>query len=326
MCDSTRFHALPDRPGYARYDIDLASPELPCGAAWLVNCLLELGIPAWKPWGLDDRAHWQLLDDGRYRYVGGDNGWSRVLPALRDGRTFAFRTGRCARVHHVWPDVYPAAPYRLLFVRDPCDALYSAWRRRAAPDDLDFRGFCTSGYFHYPLSWLDYLRLFLRVWRRAAERDRVKIVRFEDYRRDAAATLADVVAWLGLDVTAAALAHAVEASSVALARAEDRRLLGLGVVDRPLVRGAPPGECAREVDAATHAWLRSHFADSCVWLGYPLAPTLARPRQGPPPGDLHAALLSALRQADIPVDATGWLSTTLHDALADIEPVPHSAA
>lgn len=323
MRDSRHRPAFPDRPGDAGYDIELASPELPCGAAWLVNCLLELGVPAWQPWGSDDRAHWQRLDDGRHRYVGGDNGWSRVLPALRDGRTFAFRGDRCVRVHHVWPDVHPAAPHRLLFVRDPCDALYSAWRRRAATDGVDFRTFCSRRYFHYPLSWLDYLRLFLRVWRRAAERDRVKVVRFEDYRRDAAATLADVVAWLGLDASAAALAHAVEASAVAQVRAEDRRLLALGVVDRPLVRGAPPGECAREVDAATHAWLRGHFADTCAWLGYPLAPA---PTAAPPHADLHAGLLAALRQAGIAVDAAGWLSTALREALADLGPASATGA
>lgn len=324
MSDATRFHARPDRRGYDEYTIDIASPELPSGAAWLANCLIELGVPAWKPWGCDDAAHWCALEDGRWRYVGGDNGWSRVLPALRGGRTFRFRTGSCVRVHHTWPDVLPRARRHLLFVRDPCDALYSAWRRVEPEGDpaQSFRAFCMAPYGHFPLSRVDYLRVFLRCWRSEAQRHPLHIVRFEDYRRDAVATLGSVAGWLELGVDARTVAEAAAASTVDRVRDEDCRLHGLGIVERLIVRGAAPGECARDVDTATASWLAHAFADERAWLGR--APPIA-PRVPPDADDaLHARLLHAFARAGIPVDPSGWLSATLRAALAGIEPVEAS--
>jgi len=319
MHDLTRFHAVPDRPGYDRYSIEIASPELPCGASWLANCLIELGVPAWKPWGSDDATHWATDDDGSHRYVGGDNGWSRLLPALRDGRTLRFRAGACVRVHHVWPGVYPAAARRVLFVRDPCDALYSGWRRHLARDESasDFPAYCGSAHFHYPLSRLDYLRVFLRTWRRETEHTDVRVVRFEDYRTDALATLASTMAWLGLAATPAELARTVDASSIARVKAEDRRLHRLGVVDATLVRGEPPGESARKLDAATVAWLRDEFADVRAWLGYADEPPPAR--EGDACDDaLHDDVIGALHAAGIPLAPSDWLAHALRDALAGV--------
>lgn len=319
MRDLTGFHAVPDRPGYDRYTIEVASPELPCGAAWLANCLLELGVPAWKHWGCDDGAHWAQCADGAHRYVGGDNGWSRVLPALRDGRTFRFRADACARVHHVWPDVYPPAARRALFVRDPCDALYSDWRRRLALGEQPgaFPAYCRSRYYHYPVSRLDYLRLFLRTWRREAERAEVHVVRFEDYRADARATLGAILVRLGIDATPAQLAHAVEESSVERVKAEDERLHRLGVVDSTLVRGEPPGESARALDAATLAWLRDEFADVRAWLGY--ADATPRPHAEAACDDaLHDDVIAALHAAGIPLARSSWLALALRDALAGV--------
>lgn len=51
----------PELPGFARYSVDLASAELPCGASWIANVLLELGVPIFNPWGADTRAEWQAL-------------------------------------------------------------------------------------------------------------------------------------------------------------------------------------------------------------------------------------------------------------------------
>lgn len=325
MRDGTLFHALPERPGFDRYDIDLVSPEAPSGAAWLVNCLLELGVAAWKPWGSDDRADWHHLDARRYRYVAGDNGWSRVLPALSSGRTFDFRQGHCVRAHHAWPDLYPLAKHSLLFMRDPREALYSAWQRqrRAQPNAAaDFIAFCASRFFHYPVSWQDYLLLFLRVWRRAIERDDAKIVRFEDYRHDALATLLDVTAYLGIAITREAAQRAVEASSVERIKAEDRRLLATGVVDALIVRGTPPGEDLRHFDETIRREVGSRFNELCDWLHYPTTAAVARPRPLHSQHEVHARILAAFAYAGIAIDRAGWLSTAVFDAVADIDLLP----
>lgn len=325
-------HALagPARSARAPGDIEVASAEVPSGSAWLVNCLIELGVPAWRPWGSDDRAHWLWLGGSRYRYVGGDNGWSRVLPALRDGREFTFRGDRCLRAHHALPTILPAAASRLLFVRDPLDALYSAWRRRcrSTADALarDFAAFCASPFFHFPICWADYLLLFLRVWRQAASASEVKVVRFEDYRSDARATLLDVVRHLGIDAGTRAIDAAIDASSVERAQAEDQRLLRAGVVDTLIVRGAPPGEHERYLDPATRSSIASRFVDISDWLGYaPVPAPEPAPMPASAPEDVHAAVIAALHQAGAHVAADSWLWMAVRDATAGIDLVPGRA-
>jgi hypothetical protein len=196
-----------------------------------------------------------------------------------------FRAGACVRVHHVWPGVYPAAARRVLFVRDPCDALYSGWRRHLARDESasDFPAYCGSAHFHYPLSRLDYLRVFLRTWRRETERSDVRVVRFEDYRADARAMLAGTMAWLGLAATPAELARAVDASSVERVKAEDRRLHRLGVVDATLVRGE--GEFAELVRQRFRLACRRHGINAQRELGLDMS-RFAPPRTASPQGEL----------------------------------------
>jgi len=324
MAASPLFHDLPERPGYARYDLDLVSPEVPSGAAWLVNCLLELGVSAWKPWGTDDRVHWQHLQDFDYRYVGGDNGWRRVLPALVDGRDFAFRAQPCVRAHHAWPGVHPPASRTILFVRDPRDALLSAWHRlrrigTIAPDQ-DFIAFCRSPFFHYPISWQDYLLLFLRTWRAALARTEALVVRFEDYRRDAAGTLLAVLRYLDVEAAEPAVQAAVTASAIDRVSAEDRRLHAEGIVPSTIVRGVPPGEYERQFDDAAHRLVGARFDDVGAWLGYEPSPTAtAAARAVQSREQVHVGILDALRKAGIPIDGAGWLAATLLDGAKDID-------
>lgn len=322
MPDEPFTRASPWPPEHAHSVIDLASAEVPSGAAWLVNCLLELGIPAWQPWGSNDCAHWRRLDNGGYRYVGGDNGWSRVLPALQADREFRFRDDVRVRAHHTWPGVFPAADRRILFVRDPRDALCSAWRRHLRLEALprqDFAAFRNSRFFHYPVSWQDYLLLFLRVWRLSAEKDPIRIVRFEDYRQDAEATLGAVTAWLGIEAAPDAIRHAAEASSVQRVEAEDRRLVRLGVVETPLVRGVAPGEHERMLDPAERLDLDHRFDDVCEWLGYRRTSTSAARGHAPPPPGLHPGVMDAMRRAGVVFREDGWLSDAVSASLAGID-------
>ncbi|MET0229925.1 MAG: sulfotransferase domain-containing protein [Rhodanobacteraceae bacterium] len=311
--DEPLFHAFPDRPGFPRYTIDLVSPEAPCGAGWLANCLIELGVPAWKQWNTDDRAHWIDLGDSRFRYGLAGSPWSRVLPSLVDGREFAFRAGEAVRVHHVWPDAYPRADRTILFVREPIDALYSAWHRQRrlatiAPD-LDFPAFCASRFHHYPVSWADYLLLFLRVWRRALREFGGTVIRFEDYRRDAAGTLASALRALDNVVSPAEATRAIEASSLERVRAADQRLVAERVVEVPLVRGEASGAYLLECDAAAIAPLAYRFEDISDWLGY--APTQNEPRVERAAafgGWSGEAILRAIRKTGVRVADDGWLA------------------
>jgi len=317
------FQAFPQQPGWPRYDIDLASSELPCGAAWLVNCLLELGVPAWKAWGASDDARWQALGDGRFRYVGGDDGWSRVLPALRDGRAFDFVPGRCVRAHHAWPDTFEPTPFSLFFARDPRDALLSAWHRQRAlgtiPATTGFAAFLALPYDHYPLSWLQYTRVFLRVWQWQARRTPIHVVRFEDYRSDAATTLAHVLEHIGVATDRQRIAAAADASSIANVRREDRRLVEAGVVTTRIVRGVAPGEHRRGLDPATQRLLDAELSAACGWLGY-ANPATARAATGSGDDASVKAVLDAIRRTGVRVRHDDWLGEALARALDRDDP------
>jgi hypothetical protein len=312
---------FPERSGFACYDMDLVSCEVPSGAAWLVNCLLELDISVWKPWATDDREHWQHINAMRYRYVG-DHGWARVLPALVDGREFTFRNECCVRAHHAWPDQFPAVRKTILFVRDPRDALYSAWHRLkrfgAIPLDQDFPSFCESRYHHYPISWQDYVLLFMRIWLRKIERIGGGIVRFEDYRRDAQGTLARAISSIGITATPSAITRAVEASTVDRVRLEDQRLLSSGIVPTLIVRGEPPGEHTRHLDEATLRKLDHRFADICESLGYSRTHEEKSLPAFQGESVFHGALVDALRTAGADVGEGSWFSNQLRDATKDI--------
>lgn len=310
------FQARPERPGWPRYDIDLASSELPCGAAWLVNCLLELGIPAWKAWGADDDTRWHALGNGRFRYVGGDDGWRRVLPALRDGREFEFHPGRCVRAHHAWPGVFEPAPFSIFFARDPRDALLSAWHRQRAlgaiASETDFAAFLALPYGHYPLSWLQYTRLFLRVWQLEAARRHVHIARFEDYRADAVMTLRTVLDHVDIAAPAGKAATAADASSIERVRGEDRRLVEQGIVAARIVRGVAPGEYRDALDPEMRHLLDEEFAAACDWLGYAHD---ASATQKPIAAGMGDAIFDAIRQTGVCVRADDWLAGAITRAL-----------
>ncbi|MEP7041456.1 MAG: sulfotransferase domain-containing protein [Dokdonella sp.] len=317
------FHDSPERLGHPHYDVDLVSPEVPSGAAWLANCLLELGVSVWKPWGSDDRAHWLSLGGLRHRYVGGDNGWSRVLPALRDGREFAFRAQPCVRAHHAWPNAHPATRLTLLFVRDPRDALYSAWQRSrrldAIPPEQDFVAFCSSPFFHFPISRQDHLLLFLRVWRRALDSATGHVTRFEDYRRDPIGTLLAAQRHAGIDASSQAVQAAVAASSVERLKVEDRRLQEIGVVPSTIVRGEPPGEYQRHCDDEAQRRVGSRFGDICAWLGYTPPAAAEAERRLHSREQVHAGILSALGKTGVCIDSAGWLASAIFDCAADID-------
>jgi hypothetical protein len=265
----------PGRPGHPRFDVDVVSPELPCGAAWLASALLELDVPLWKPWGLRDEALWEAVAPATWRHVCPGSPWSRVVPGLTHGREFRFRSTPVPRFTHSWPGQLAALPATVLFVRDPRDALYSAWRRARRMGqigEVDFESFLASPYHHYPLSWARWLALFLAVWRDALTERRHLIVRFEDTKADPLATLRGALAFLGMDVSEADAQRACGAADHGTAAAIERRLVADGVVPSPILAGGVPYEYRNHFTPRMHAALGPDIALPCAWLGYEAPP------------------------------------------------------
>lgn len=290
MALTWRAQQQPPWPAFARYSVDIVSPELPCGASWIGNVLLELGVPIWDPWGADTRGEWQHDGARRFRYQRADEGWRRLLPALQHGREFAFRDHPVPRLGHHWPGQYAALP-ALLVVRDPRDALYSAWRRERAlgalPADMPFAQFVDAPFRTWPVSWAAYLSLHTARWQTQLTRSGGLILRFEAFKRDPLTQARRVLAMLKLDVDDSELARALRASDHANVRQAEADLLAQGRVRSALLAGGQPEEWRTHFDCTMHAalpaWLWQVFAP----LGYlPEHPGSRTP--APSAAQLHA--------------------------------------
>lgn len=269
IADLSQQHG-PEREGYDRYTVAIASPELPCGAAWLASCLVEIGVPLWKPWGIDDQASWERVEGRRWRYQHEGSGWSRLVPGLVDGRTFKLLANPVPQFTHAWPGQLPLPPRLILFVRDPRDALYSNWQRvrrlntEAESSLSDYLATPTPGIQLPPQVWLGY---FLAAWKAASELRPTLIVRFEDAKTQPIATLRKVIRFLDLRIGARALARAIHASSHAQVVERERCLLLKGTVPSQILGpGIPFAHRSRGVEEQVS--LDARLSRMANWYGY----------------------------------------------------------
>lgn len=191
---------------------------MPCGAAWLANALLELGLAIDNLWGFDTRAEWSIEPNQSRRYVAEHGPWRQTLAALQPGRVFPAPIGPQVSFSHQLPHELPTAEQRILIVRDPRDALHSEWQRqrRNSGYQADFSEFLSSPFFDTPLSQRDYLFSHLSQWLDAwqAQSPPCLLVRFEDFKQQPTASLDRITRWLGLGFEVPALQAACEASDV----------------------------------------------------------------------------------------------------------------
>ncbi len=250
---------------------NLVSPELPSGSAWLVNCLLELGVSAWNPWDVVIPNEWIRIADNQFRYNDPNNSWQQTLPSLRLGNTFDFDQKQSVFVSHRWPCTLPAARQHVLFVRDPRDMLYSHWRREKhnqADFNLSFSSFVDVQYHHYPLSYQEYLLLYLQLWMQAYDADKHLVVKFEDYRQDAFKTLHRTQSFLDLTVSTAKLKHAVLKSDFKVCQQVEQQLAATGNLQRKFNFSATACEYKKKHIESNQFELSPAFNDICAWLGY----------------------------------------------------------
>lgn len=299
--------ATPRMPGFSEYTIDVPSAELPCGAGWLASVLLELGVSVWHPWGADFSAEWMHLGQNRFRYLRPDEGWRRVVPALVHNREFAFAERPVPRFGHHWPMQHRPLP-AILIVRDPRDALYSAWRRERAlttlEEDVPFERFVHLPFRHWSLSWSAMLALHTASWLRHIAEHGGSVLRFEDFKRDALRVARRSLTSLGVARTTAELMAAVDASDHrVLARAESM-LLARGVVRSAIAQHGIAGEWRNHFTPTMHMTLPAALWRVFRHVGY----TPELPSAAPDPAfasistDLGGAAgefaLSAIRHID----------------------------
>ncbi len=283
--------ARPEMPGFPRHTLDIASAELPCGASWLGNLLLELRIPIFHPWGANTRAEWHCRGLRRFRYQRPDEGWRRLLPALRHGRVFNFRKSPVPRLGHHWPGHYSPDLPAILVVRDPRDALYSAWRRERAlgalAADLAFVDFIDAPFRNWPLSWSGYYAAHTAAWLDFIHASGGLLLRFEDFKRTPLRQAQRILDYLRVRVPPQHLYAAVAASEHGeIARAE-HELLARGSVPSALLAGGRVEEWRTHYTDTTHAAIPDWIWPVFAGCGY-VAARSGKPGLPPDPRTLRA--------------------------------------
>ncbi len=151
---------------------------------------------------------WESVSGGRHQLTAHGEKLKKWLPILSSRKQFLFREGIEIVWHHQWPErAFEKIPI-VFFTRDPRDCLYSQYKRENP--DLSFSEFVT---FPNPSTLLDkaeFLRLFHLCWMDFQE---FKVFRFEDYKKDALATLKAILGSVDLSASEREIADAVAAST-----------------------------------------------------------------------------------------------------------------
>ncbi|MCB1909618.1 MAG: sulfotransferase domain-containing protein [Rhodocyclaceae bacterium] len=264
--------ATPGQPGYPRWTLDIASPELPCGVGWLAAAMMALGMPVFKPWGIFDSPHWIALGQQRFEYRCAGSGWSRLLPDLVDGRRFEFLSEPVPRFTHALPGAFPLTQRRVLFVRDPRDALASAAARARRIGQIPVTrsnvAFALSPRAAGHADRISYLADFLKRWLAALDADRDLVVRFEDAKHEPEQTLRRVLDWLAFPCSSAALTAACRAASHERVCARDRALVAAGAVPTPILGPGLAFAWQHDPDPELWAAMAGRFDRICRQLGY----------------------------------------------------------
>ena len=267
-----------ERPGYPHfsdYTLDVVSSELPCGTSWLASTLLECDCPIWNPWNVDMSREWRHLGGSTYEYFYPGNPWSRVLPGLVTGRRFNFIGAVVPRFSHATPGHWQPAMQLVIFVRDPRDALFSAWRRmqKLQPDIAPFVEWVQ----HIDPTWgvprcAAYM-LHLATWQHYAELNNTPslVIRFEDVKANARAEFRRLQNFLPDALNTLPEPHierALSRSTFEAVKTVEDQMLADGTFDRRMNNGGVPFEYRTHFDAAMHAAIGGGGRAIYEWLRY----------------------------------------------------------
>jgi hypothetical protein len=279
-------HEHPGYPHFPRYTVDVVSAELPCGASWLASMLLECCVPIWNPWNVDMSLEWRHLGgrDFEYHYPG--DPWSRVISGLVTGRRFAFDDVIVPRFSHDVPGRWTPCGRMILFVRDPRDALFSAWRRLCGASAVQ-----TS--FEHWVSELDdvwgvprvaaYL-MRLAMWQHFAmlRGTSTLVVRFEDVKADAGREFERIRGFFGesrFSPTPGDVDRALMVSSFGTLQGIESAMLRSGVFSSRMNFAGCAYEYTHHFTGAMHSAIGSGGRAIYRWLGYVEPSVTGEPEQ-----------------------------------------------
>ena len=267
-----------EHPGYANfpnYTLDVVSAELPCGVSWLASALLECDYPVWNPWNVDMLLEWRHRGDTAYEYFYPGDPWSRVLPGLVSGRRFDFRGDVVARFSHATPGQWPLSQRLVLFVRDPRDALFSAWRRtrKAQANAPSFGDWAQQIDATWQVPRAAAYLLHLVTWRRYAELHNTPylVIRFEDVKANARAEFRRLQDFLPGSLAAlpeAQIERALERSTFDAVKSVEEQMLSDGTFTERINHAGMPYEFRDHFNASMYEAIGGGGAAIYRWLQY----------------------------------------------------------
>jgi hypothetical protein len=139
-----------------------------------------------------------------------------------------------------------AVPRAVYLVRDGRDVIVSMYHKRITrpghADKVDFPDFCRR-YFRGDLGerWDDSVMSWLERGR-ADMGEALKVVRFEDLKRDLAGHVKDIAGFLGIDADDSQISAALDKASLERLRESERSRVGDLAPDRSVYRGGKVGQ------------------------------------------------------------------------------------
>ncbi len=268
-------HEYPGYPSFPRYTFDVVSPELPCGASWLASVLLETNVPIWNPWNVDMSLEWRHLGERQFEYHYPGDPWSRVISGLITGRRFNFFDSVVPRFSHDIPGNWSPSDRLIIFVRDPRDALFSAWRRLQGTSKSvpSFSTWVAQTDSVWQAPRIAAYLLHLATWRyfAALHRTETLIVRFEDVKTNAKHEFRRIQQFIDqptFNPTPSQIDHALAVSSFGAIKTIEEKMLNDGVFDKRINFAGQAYEYKTHFDEPMHTAIGAAGAAIYQWLGY----------------------------------------------------------
>ncbi len=194
--------------------IFIISPVEPSGVTWLINCFLELGI---KTYRFDADNMWDC--SGPHCFLKAkEEGLKKWLPVLYERSRFSFREDIEFEWAHDWPTHRYDGHEILYFIRDPRDSFFSAYKR--ALPNMSFAEFASFPHVSTLLSRIDNWCFYTLSW---LTQPRTLFFRFEDYRKNDAGVLRNILEAYGLVYDEISIQKAAAASTHEKAAQAERR-------------------------------------------------------------------------------------------------------
>ena len=191
-------------------NIEIVSSACPCGVTYLLNILLELDI---KIFAGPEHLFWRKDSESFSVNPLLRKKFGLWVPSLHKAQ---FRFSDCEPAvewSHTWPYSLTPGTKRIVFIRDPRDALFSEWRRRKS--STSFRAFIASPMPPLGLNRVDTFALTYALWgvlsRNYADSETL-LIRFEDIKQMPELWVKMVLNLVGINRPDEEISRAIEAS------------------------------------------------------------------------------------------------------------------